>query len=118
MSHPVILIETIPAESMRYKPTLGDWFVDGRGVLHIQVSDAVPEAERILIALHELVEVTLCEQRGISQEAVDQFDFAFKGDGEPGDDPEAPYRHQHRFAMLVEHLMAREMGISGYGEVT
>lgn len=117
MSHPVILIETIPAASMRYD-TLGDWFTDSRGVLHIQVSDAVPEAERILVALHELVEVTLCQRRGISQQAVDTFDLAFDGDGEPGDDPKAPYRHEHRQAMIAEHLVADWLGITGYGEVS
>jgi len=39
-------------------------------------------------------------------------------DGEPGDLPDAPYRKEHRFAMLIEHMMAHELGIEGYVAVT
>lgn len=117
-----IIIETIPRDKMRYD-TLGDWFFRGDELV-IQVADKpapsdqyVGHYEPFLIALHELVEVRLCQARGITQEAVDAFDLSFTGDGEPGDDPAAPYRHEHRFAMIVEHMMAHEMGIVGYGSI-
>lgn len=100
---------------MRYD-TLGDWFADDSG-LCIQVSDEVPPDEQFLMALHELVEWKLCAIRGIPQSAVDEFDLKFTGVGEPGDDPAAPYRREHRFSMLVEMLMAHEMGLLGYGKV-
>ncbi len=111
-----ITIELIEPSKMRYD-TLGDWWFDIDGHMHIQVSMAAPEDERFLIALHELVEMELCTQRGITQEHVDAFDLAYKGDGEPGDDPKAPYRREHRFAMLIEHLMAHELRVEGYGKV-
>lgn len=109
-------IVTVPAAEMRYD-TLGDWRYPGEWLLIIEVSDAVPENERFLVALHELVEAELCWRHGITQKMVDEFDLGFKGEGEPGDDPNAPYRREHRVAMLVEHLVALEMGIDGYGEV-
>lgn len=115
-----IVIESIPKSQQRYD-TLGDWWIERDGSLQIRVSsddpDAPTELHQFLIALHELVEVRLCQSRGVSQQQVDDFDFAYKGDGEPGDEPDAPYRNEHRFAMLIEHLMANELGLRGYGVV-
>lgn len=110
-----ITIQSIPHEQQRYN-TLGDWWWDQEN-LHIRVSDNMTEDAQFLCALHELVEVWLCKSRGISQAVVDEFDFQWKSDGEPGDSPNAPYRREHRFAMLVEHLMAQQMCIEGYGVV-
>lgn len=115
MSHKNIRIEFVPAEGMRYE-SLGDWFFKDNELI-IQVADLGTEEEQFLVALHELVEVKLCMLRGITQDQVDAFDFNFKGHDEPGDDPAAPYRKEHRFAALVEMLMAHEMGMVGYGEV-
>jgi hypothetical protein len=69
------------------------------------------------VALHELIEVTLCEERGITCEQVDAFDKAYertrpKGDeSEPGDSPDAPYRKEHFFSTSIERLMAAELGV-------
>lgn len=119
-----ITIESIPTESHRYD-TLGDWQFSEDGSLKILVADAVgdrdfPENEQFLIAIHELVEAWLCRHRGITQEQVDAFDQsdeAVSHFGEPGDLPGCPYRKEHRFAMLVEHLIAKELGMEGYGVV-
>lgn len=116
-----IHILKVPSSEQRYD-TWGDWYYEAESVLIIKVSDDVPEMptddHQNLIALHELVEVLLCRKRGITQKQVDDFDFA-NGDceGEPGDLPDAPYRKEHRFAMLIEHLMAHELGIKDYGTV-
>jgi hypothetical protein len=117
-----IVIETIPLDKMRYD-TVGDYFEGANGELIIQVAEKPgvgwtgPYDPR-LIALHELVEALLCQQRGIGFDEVDAFDFAFKGEGEPGDDPASPYRHEHRFAAIMEHQLAYEMGVDGYGVVS
>ena len=122
-----ILINYIPHDQQRYE-TVGDWYYDPDGNLIINVSNDHPDYptkdEQFLVALHELVEVVLCQKRGITQEQVDAYDFAQLGtmhskyiDDEPGDHKDAPYRKEHRFACLIEHLMAHEMGISGYGVV-
>lgn len=114
-----ITIRTIPRDSGRYAKFdpewCGDWRSDGAGGILIEVSDAVPENERWLVAFHEMIEAELCLRAGVTEQMVDEFDFAFKGDGEPGDDPKAPYRKQHRVATLLEDLMAREFGIEDYG---
>lgn len=123
-----IRIEFVPSKDQRYD-TIGDWYFDAAGDLVIMVSNDDPffptEEEQILVALHELVEVLLCRKRGITQEMVDEFDMRGPGaeyckeEGiEPGDHPEAPYRREHRFAMIIEHMMAHELGLVGYGEIT
>jgi hypothetical protein len=74
-----------------------------------------------LIALHELVEAHLCLVRGIPQEEVDAFDLKVSNDNpdvEPGDEWGCPYREEHRFAMIVEHLVAHELGIGGWGHIS
>ena len=88
-----------------------------RGVLHIRVSKLSDPRYELLIALHELVEVTLCKHRSVTEKSVDAFDIAFEkrrklgNDDEPGDDPRAPYRREHFFATSVERLMAAELGV-------
>lgn len=96
---------------------LGDWFVndDGDIVIRAVGLDPLSHDDAFLVALHELVELKLCLAAGISQEAVDAFDAAYEGDGEPGDDSRSPYRKQHRKACLIEFLMADMLGIVGYG---
>ena len=118
-------IRAVPQEWQRYD-TAGDWYVDG-DTLDIAVTGTdLSDDQTFLIALHELVEAHLCRKRGITAEAVDAFDKAWIAahpgyldgtEGEPGDDPAAPYRREHRQAMLVEHLVADMLGIAGYGRV-
>lgn len=111
-----IIIETIPHKSHRY-PTVGDWFRDSENTLHIKVSEEIGDKSALLVALHELIEVTLCEERGITCDQVDKFDKAYENarpegdESEPGDSPDAPYRREHFFATNIERLMAAEMGV-------
>ena len=122
-----IVIESIPKATHRYD-TWGDWWYDADGTIQIRVSadepDLPTENHQFLVALHELVEVWLCKQRGVTQEQVDAHDLAFedlpedyKKLHEPGDEEDAPYRKEHRFAMIVEHMMAHELGMGGYGDI-
>ena len=112
-----IIIETIPHQEQRYT-TVGDWFYEVDGTLHIKVSELSDKRREVLIAVHELVEVLLCEQAGIGQLAVDEFDKHYEANrapdnfDEPGDDPTAPYVRQHCLATSVERLMAAEMGVN------
>lgn len=127
-----IIIETIPHQDQQYE-TVGDWRRDPDGTLRIRVSDMGNEKYALLVALHELVEVSLCEDRGITTEEVDDFDKRFEAaragdgrmlvsialnqsveidkEGEPGDDPRAPYRKEHFFATNIERQMALELGV-------
>lgn len=110
----VAVISTIPHCNQRYK-TCGDWQEKG-GVTYIASSDMKDEDSEFLVALHELVECYLCKKAGITDEAVTAFDKAFEAarqpgnTEEPGDEPNAPYRQQHRTATIVEMIVADAMG--------
>lgn len=109
-----IVIKTIPHNKQRYD-TAGDWFsrksLFTEDSTRIYVSDLSNPKFEFLIALHEQIEMFLCQQRGISEDAVDKFDFTWKGDGDPGDDPAAPYFKEHQFALIMERMMAHELGV-------
>lgn len=116
-----IVIEAVAPHEMRpqYQDAdgCGDWHFGKEGDLVVRVSTSTDLADHqtFLFGLHEMIEAVLCLERGISQEAVDAFDAAFIGDGEPGDDPAAPYRREHRQACLVEFMVADMFDIEGYG---
>jgi hypothetical protein len=111
-----ISIKTIPHSEQRYA-TCGDWYYDEEKTLCIRVSRMNDSRYEFLVALHELVEVKLCEWCGITQKAVDDFDMEYErlrpdGDeSEPGDSPSAPYKIQHCIATGVERLVAAMMNV-------
>ena len=114
-----IIIQTIPHKNQRYK-TVGDWFRDKNGVLHIKVSDMGNDKYTLLVALHELIEASLCEDRGITDVKVTAFDKKFESeraagmqddDSEAGDDVRAPYRKEHFFATNIERLLSAELRV-------
>jgi hypothetical protein len=109
-----IEIRFIPESEQRYA-TLGDWTFQGETLLISASGDT--QDEQFLVALHELVEAYLCDKHGVNQDAVDEFDMSFEDDGEPGDSSAAPYRVEHRDACLVEHIVARFLGLTDYGVV-
>lgn len=113
------IIETIPHGDQKY-PTVGDWRTDSDGTLQIKVSDMGNDDYALLVALHELIEVTLCKKRGITEKSVDAFDIKFEKEREaglhgeteePGDAPDAPYKREHFFATNIERMMAQELGV-------
>lgn len=112
-----ITIETIPHNEQRY-PTVGDWQIATNGDINIKVSQMSDPRYEQLVGLHELVEVLLCVERGISATDVDHFDKNFElhrqsGDeSEPGDHKDSPYREEHFFATNVEALMSVELGVN------
>lgn len=108
-----IVIETIPHNQHRY-PTLGDYWRDADGALQIRVSETVDPRDSFLIALHEVIEVVLCEHRGIKEEDITAFDKQHLGEDDPwvddpGHCPEAPYHNEHVFAECIERLVALEL---------
>jgi hypothetical protein len=111
-----ITIETIPHENHRYT-TVGDWYYDADGTLQIKVSALSDWRREALIAVHELVEVLLCKQDGITTESVDKFDKEFEAnrhpdnEDEPGDEPTAPYVKQHCMATGIERILAAALGV-------
>ncbi len=112
-----IHIESIPHEQQRY-PTVGDYWDDGDGTSQIRISVMRDWRYEVLVAVHEMIEMALTKQRGISEEAITKFDISFEDAreqrlviGEPGDSPQAPYRREHFFATNIERLLAAELGV-------
>lgn len=114
-----IVIEFIPHSMQRYD-TVGDWFYEmGNEVLHIKVSAFEPHQEwsGYAVALHELAEVLLCDQSGVDEEDVDEFDIDWEphdGFTEPGEDPKAPYYDEHETATIIEKVFIQALGTSWY----
>jgi hypothetical protein len=112
-----VIIETIPHQEHRYT-TVGDWYYDPDGTLRIKVSQLSDWRYEALIAIHELVEVMLCDHAGVTETVVDKFDKEFEAnrepdnEDEPGDEPDAPYVHQHCVATGIERILAAEMGVN------
>lgn len=110
-------IQVIPHDQQRYE-TCGDWFFDTDGTLQIRVSKLSDWRREMLIAVHELAEVLMCKNDGISAESVDRFDMDFEkdrhpdDDSEPGDSPDAPYVNQHCIATGIERILAAELGVN------
>ena len=106
-----VIIEAIDPRQMRYR-TAGDWFFKEVGdELCIQVADLGDWRYNCLVAIHELIEVLLCTNAGISQKLVDRFDFAHEDEDDPGSHPEAPYQKEHLIAMGMEMMLAASLGI-------
>lgn len=106
----IITAYDIPHKSQRY-PTVGDWQT-GRGPdFNIKVSSMPDWRHEFLVALHELLEAALCYHRHISDAEVTAFDVSYTGEGEPGDDPGAPYRNEHIYATSIERLVAAELEV-------
>lgn len=122
MNHlPKITIEFIEHKDQRY-PTVGDWIINPDGSVTVFVSKMSDWHYELAIAIHEVVELFDCIQRGISQETVDQFDMAFEtlrtqhpgiiDHVEPGSMPTAPYHASHELASLVEKQYVLGNGIN------
>lgn len=126
-----VKIEVIPHKDQRY-PTVGDWYYEPGPpeTIVIRVSDMGNWKYEMLVAVHELFEVLVCRQNGVTQEMVDKFDMEFEKERtlrmekadpedraliaieEPGDDPAAPYAFEHCSATGVERILASELGVS------
>lgn len=115
-----IIIETIDHKDQRYS-TVGDWVFEsqtpGNQVLRIKVSKMSDWRHEACVIVHELAEVIMCMQAGITQEMVDKFDKDFEAHrhpdnvDEPGDSADAPYRRQHGIASGIERILGAELGV-------
>ena len=132
-----VIIRFIKPSDMRYA-TVGDYYIekslvpenilDPEGLVIgtimkeeevqvVEVADMGNEDYNILVALHELIELTLCKKRGITEESIMNFDLEFEAarpegnTDEPGNDINAPYKKEHEFATKVETMMAEQLGV-------
>ena len=101
-----VKIRVIPHNKQRYD-TVGDWQIK-KGRLVISISSMGDWRYEMLVAVHELVEALICNKRGITGEAVDEYDMGNMS-SDPGLSPDAPYHEEHMFALIVENMLAREL---------
>lgn len=102
---------------MRYD-SLGDYWADKHGFVHIRVVHLPDWRYEFLIAVHELVEEALTRHRGIAEPDIMAFDLAHPDLDDPGMDPAAPYHREHVTATAIEMLLAQELGVdwTAYGK--
>ena len=115
-----IIIKSIPHAQQEY-PTVGNYWIDFLGRRQIAVSSMKDWRYELLVAVHELIEVSLVEKRSISERKITEFDIKFEEErakgkhtktAEPGDDKKAPYYKEHQFATKVEKMLAKELGVN------
>jgi hypothetical protein len=109
-----IIIETLPHAEQRYD-TVGDWYVDAEGTWQIRISALGNWKQEMLVAMHELVEMALCQAHDVTSREVDAFDLHWKAHhdiDEPGDDLTAPYYQEHQIATALERFMAVQLGVA------
>jgi hypothetical protein len=110
-----IMVIPVRHDQQRYD-TVGDYQTTDGGV-SVLISKTSDWRHFVLVAIHELVEWSLTVQRRIPEATIDAFDIAFEtnrqpgNEDEPGHDPRSPYRHEHRFAEVIERLLATELGV-------
>lgn len=107
-----IAIETISHNKQRYN-TIGDWQFINPEFLHIRVSDLKDNKMNCLVAIHELVEATLCKFNDpeITTEQVDTFDISHPELEEPGLSLDCPYMIQHLVASNIEKMIADRLKV-------
>lgn len=115
-----IIIRTVPHSKQRYE-TVGDWIFLENNDLTIVISDLGDWKKELLIAIHELVEASLCKARNITTETVDKFDLEYEANrlptdsvSEPGDSLEAPYHKEHIYAGVIERGLAHELQVEWF----
>ena len=100
----------IDHKEQRYAGTCGDYWLDHTG-LHFRVSRLGDWRYEALVLVHELVEYLLVRAAGIDISSIDRWDIDYCGEGEPGEDPGAPYHVQHMMADAVERTVALFLGV-------
>ena len=112
-----IVIDVVPHNQQLYE-TVGDYHLDTNGDLHIYVSELGDPRYNFLVAIHELVEAGLVDDRNISENSISSFDKLFEdlrpegNTDEPGDELAAPYRKEHCTATGIERIMASELNVA------
>src|SRR3569833_3013995 len=111
------VIKKIPHAQQRYN-TVADYQRDDAGGATVRVSDLGNPIMELAVVTHEMVEITLCDQAGITDDVIDAWDMnypAMRGPDdplEPGDHPDAPYHRQHVAATKAERAVVEAGGLT------
>ena len=115
----ILSAASIPHEMQRYN-TVGDWNYAEGGELIVSVSDCsafdpctnTAQNTENLIVVHEIIEAMICQDRGISEASVTQWDLDHIDHPDPGSIPGCPYYREHMFAELIERAVAAELDVN------
>ncbi len=107
-----ILIDFVKHSDQRYD-TCGDWKDIDMQPYEARVRVSIMKDWRfmVLIAVHELCEWAICKQQHVTEQQVDAFDLSWKGRGEPGDAPYAPYHRAHQIATRIEKILSDALDV-------
>jgi hypothetical protein len=120
-----IEIEFVPLEKMRYE-SLGDYFYKD-GILHFKIVDTGNPLYNKMILIHEMIEQTLTEAKGIREQQILKYDLEFENlrkvgkvgeNDEPGEGKGSPYRREHILAEIVERMMLNHLDQKTFDEYT
>jgi hypothetical protein len=120
-----IQVAFVPVDKMRYE-SLGDYFYKD-GILHFKIVDTGNPLYNKIILIHEMIEQTLTEARGIKEEQILKYDLEFETlrkagkvgeNDEPGEGKGSPYRREHLLAEIVERLMLNHLDQKTFNEYT
>lgn len=106
---PWIEVHRVSAQDQRYE-SLDDWIQEGDRLQFKIVSSGNPTYDK-LILIHSIIEQVLAEAEGITGEEIDEFDLNYKGDEEPGEQADAPYRDAHIVAKGIEMILCGYLSI-------
>lgn len=122
MKHlPWMMFDTQPHSEQRYD-TCGDYYPIGPSAdkgMSFKVSCMRDWRSEAAVALHEYIEWCWCQQHGVTQEAIDAWDFAHPDVEDPGELAGCPYREGHRMANNAELIFVESLGLSWteHGEI-
>lgn len=113
-----IHIKVVPPSEMRPEVDGADWYFDEAGDLQVRICPMSDWRYEMLLAIHETVEAIMCDHNGVTVAQVDKFDQEYdlahpnQPDLNAGDDPQAPYRHEHCFATAIERILCGVLGVN------
>lgn len=106
----IIIKHCIDQKAMRNPGDVGDYWEDKDG-WHIRTSLLKDWRHEMLIAIHEMIELSLLIHRDIPEPVVMRFDLEHPELDDPGADPRSPYHAEHMFALQIERQIAEQLGV-------
>ena len=107
----MLQVSVIDHNKQRYN-TVGDWYYDSsENSIIVKVSDTRNNRLNFLIAIHEIIEATLCMWDGITSKMVDKWDSNNADYNDPGSLPNCIYGKQHLIATSIEMMLAVIIGV-------
>ena len=111
-----ITVKFLDYKDMRY-PTVGDYEMVEGDILEFRIAKSGNSIYDRIVLIHEMGEQLMSEFKGVTNEQIDEFDFAYEKNrpegnmDEPGDDPNCPVQIEHSIMTAVERILCACMNI-------